>query len=102
VTAFRDPATVHATCEDYRAAASIDLEHDEADLDRPVRCPVLVLWGARGFVARRYDVLESWRRRAELVSGRALDCGHFVPEELPEQTAAALAEFLSGAPVCGA
>jgi haloacetate dehalogenase len=102
VTAFHDPATVHATCEDYRAAASIDLEHDEADLDRPVRCPVLVLWGARGFVARRYDVLESWRRRAEQVSGRALDCGHFVPEEAPDQTAVALAEFLSGAPGCGA
>jgi haloacetate dehalogenase len=102
VTAFGDPATVHATCEDYRAAASIDLEHDEADLDHPVRCPVLVLWGARGFVARRYDVLESWRRRAELVSGRALDCGHFVPEEAPDQTAAALSEFLSGAPGCGA
>ncbi|HEX3825779.1 MAG TPA: alpha/beta hydrolase [Sporichthyaceae bacterium] len=101
VTAFRDPATVHASCEDYRAAASIDLEHDEADLDRRVACPVLVLWGGRGFVARRYDVLECWGRRAERVSGAALDCGHFVPEEAPERTAAALEEFLAGMPGCG-
>ncbi|HEX3610304.1 MAG TPA: alpha/beta hydrolase [Sporichthyaceae bacterium] len=93
--AFRDPATVHATCEDYRAAASIDLEHDEADLDRRVTCPVLVLWGARGFVGRRYDVLECWGRRAQQVSGTAVDSGHFLPEEAPAETLAALEEFLA-------
>jgi haloacetate dehalogenase len=93
--AFRDPATVHATCEDYRAAASIDLEHDEADLDRRVTCPVLVLWGARGFVGRRYDVLECWGRRAQHVSGTAVDSGHFLPEEAPAETLAALEEFLA-------
>jgi haloacetate dehalogenase len=102
VAAFRDPATVHATCEDYRAAASIDLEHDEADMDARLRCPVLVLWGGRGFVGRRYDVLECWGRRAEQVSGAALDCGHFVPEEAPEATVAALEKFLSDVPGCAA
>ncbi len=80
---FRDPAVIHATCEDYRAAVSIDFEHDEADLDRRIASPLLVLWGARGFVARTYDVLESWRERAADVQGRALDCGHFLPEEQP-------------------
>jgi haloacetate dehalogenase len=93
--AFRDPATVHATCEDYRAAASIDLEHDEADLACRVTCPVLVLWGARGFVGRRYDVLECWGRRAQQVSGTAVDSGHFLPEEAPAETLAALEEFLA-------
>jgi haloacetate dehalogenase len=102
VAAFRDPAAVHASCEDYRAAASIDLEHDEADLDRRIRCPVLVLWGGRGFVGRRYDVLECWGRRAEHVSGAALDCGHFVPEEAPAPTIAALEKFLSDVPGCAA
>src|SRR5450756_562880 len=52
---FRDPATIHASCEDYRAAASIDLVHDEADMDRKIACPVLVLWGANGLVGKKYD-----------------------------------------------
>ncbi len=80
---FSDPATIHATCEDYRAAATIDLEHDTEDLDRKVQCPLLVLWGEHGFVHRRYDVLAVWRDRAEQVQGRALPSGHFVPEEAP-------------------
>ena len=91
---FRDPAVIHATCEDYRAAASIDLEHDEADLDRAVRCPLLALWGSRGFVGRKYDVVDLWRRRAPLARGHALDCGHFLAEEVPEETLRALEEFL--------
>jgi haloacetate dehalogenase len=89
--AFRDPATIHATCEDYRAAATIDLEHDEADLDRKLACPVLCLWGARGAVGQMYgDVTRIWRERAREVRGQALDCGHFLPEEAPEATLAAV------------
>jgi haloacetate dehalogenase len=94
---FKDPATIHASCEDYRAAASIDLAHDEADLDRRIECPVLALWGRRGLMERHFDVLATWRERAAgPVSGRALDCGHYLPEELPRETAAALLEFFGG------
>jgi haloacetate dehalogenase len=94
---FKDPATIHATCEDYRAAASIDLAHDEADLEHKIACPVLALWGKRGLMERHFDVLATWRERAAgAVSGHALECGHFLPEERPEETAAALLEFFSG------
>src|SRR5436305_7581636 len=72
---FSNPATIHATCEDYRASASIDLQHDEADLDQKVTCSVLALWGERGVVGRRYDVLQVWRERAHDVHGKALPGG---------------------------
>jgi len=91
---FRDPAAIHASCEDYRAAATIDLDHDRADLDRKVRCPLLVLWGAHGLVGQLYDVLGTWRERAEDVTGRAIDCGHYLAEEAPADTLAALQAFL--------
>jgi haloacetate dehalogenase len=91
---FSDPATIHGSCEDYRAAAGIDLEHDAADLARKVSCPLLVLWGAKGVVARSYDVLAVWRERAGDVRGRALPCGHFLPEEAPDETLAELLAFL--------
>ena len=91
---FRDPATIHATCEDYRAAAGIDLEHDRADRERKIACPLLVLWGAGGVIERTYDTLAVWRARAEDASGRALPCGHFLPEEAPEETLAELVAFL--------
>ena len=92
---FRDPATIHATCEDYRAAATIDLSHDEADLDHKIACPVLALWGEKGFLHKRYDVLAIWRERAVDVRGKAVSCGHFLPEEAPEETLAELRTFLS-------
>jgi haloacetate dehalogenase len=92
---FHDPATIHATCEDYRAAATIDLTHDEADLGRQIACPVLALWGEKGFLHKRYDVLAIWRERAVDVRGKALSCGHFLPEEAPEETLAELRTFLS-------
>ena len=92
---FRDPATIHATCEDYRAAATIDLSHDEADLDHKIACPVLALWGEKGFLHKRYDVLAIWRERAVDVRGKAVPCGHFLPEEAPEETLAELRTFLS-------
>ena len=91
---FRDPAAIHGSCEDYRAAASIDLEHDRADEDARIGCPLLVLWGERGLVGRRYDVLNVWREKADDVRGQGIDCGHFLPEEKPQETLAALQEFL--------
>ena len=91
---FRDPATIHATCEDYRAAAGIDLDHDRADLDRKIGCPLLALWGAEGVIERSYDVIEIWRERAREVRGKALPCGHFLAEEAPEETLAGLLDFL--------
>lgn len=88
-------ATIHGSCEDYRAAATIDLEHDEADLDVKVACPTLVLWGAMGQINRRYDALAVWRERATDVDGEAMPSGHFVPEEAPEETFRALRTFLT-------
>jgi len=93
VRCFSRPETIHATCEDYRAAAGIDLEHDGADLYRRVHAPLLVLWGARGIMHQIYDVPATWRARAERVTSKALDCGHFLAEEAPEETLAALREF---------
>lgn len=95
---FGDPATIHASCEDYRAAASLDLVHDEADLGRRLSCPLLVLWGARGFIARQYDVLAVWRERAADLRGWAVPSGHFLPEEAPEETYQALAAFFREEP----
>lgn len=88
-----DAATVHAGCEDYRAGASIDLLHDRADAEATVRCPTLVLWSREG-IGSNYDVAEIWRRRAPDLRGHAVDCGHFIAEERPEETAAELPEFV--------
>jgi haloacetate dehalogenase len=92
---FREPAMLHASCEDYRAGASIDLEHDEADLTRKPATPLLALWGKRGAMERNFDVLTTWRERFATVSGKALDCGHFLPEEKPDETAAELLAFFA-------
>ena len=92
---FSDPAAIHASCEDYRAAASIDLAHDEADMDRKIANPVLVLWGANGIVGRKYDVLAVWRERATQVSGKALPSGHWLTEEVPDETLAEVKRFLA-------
>ena len=91
---FRDPLTIGGTCADYRAAATIDLEHDRQDLDRKITCPVLVLWGNQGLMERKYDVLELWRDRAHNVRGYSLPCGHFLPEEAPEATYCYIRSFL--------
>jgi len=91
---FRDPLTIGGTCADYRAAATIDLEHDRQDLDRKITCPVLVLWGNQGLMERKYDVLELWRDRALDVRGYSLPCGHFLPEEAPEATYGYIRSFL--------
>jgi len=92
--AFKNPATVHAMCEDYRAGASIDLEHDETDLNRKIACPLLVLWGLQGNVGRLFDVMAIWRERAADVRGRGLPAGHNLQLDLPEQTLAELRAFL--------
>jgi len=88
------PGTVEAICEDYRAAASIDLEHDRLDADRRVLAPLLALWGARGVVGTLYDVLQTWRELAVDVRGEGLDCGHVPQEEVPLATVERLLSFL--------
>ena len=92
---FRDPATIHSNCEDYRAAASIDMKHDEADIGRKIFCPLLALWGERGALHRMFDVLAAWRERAANVSGEPLPGRHFLPEEVPDETLAELQVFLN-------
>ena len=89
-----DAATIRATNEEFRAAATIDLVHDEADRERRISCPTLLLWSATRMWAK-YGVLEIWRTRADDVSGVPLDCGHFLPEEDPAKTSAELIRFLS-------
>jgi haloacetate dehalogenase len=95
---YRLPGGIHSVCEDYRAAASIDLEHDAVDTGagRKLAMPLLALWGSRGVVGELFDVLATWRAVASDVRGQPLDCGHSPQEECPGQTAAALSEFLSG------
>ena len=88
-----DAEAIRAISEEYRASATIDLIHDEADQEHKISCPTLVLWSATGMWAK-YDILEIWKSRAEDVQGVALDCGHFLPEEEPERTAAELLRFL--------
>jgi haloacetate dehalogenase len=99
IKALQDPAHAHAICEEYRAAATLDREHDRADLaaGRKITCPVLVLWSLRGALETWYagegGPLMLWRDWAGDVRGRGLEAGHFFPEELPDQTAEALAGF---------
>lgn len=91
---FSRPEAIRASCDDYRAAATIDLSHDRADIERRIASQTLVLWGINGLVGRNYDVLAIWRERATEVRGVMLDCGHFLPEERPEETRRALEDFL--------
>ena len=96
VRAFKDPRTIHATCEDYRAAASIDLIHDKQDLRKKLKMPLLALWGKQGVIEALFDCLADWREVAADVRGRALNCGHFIPEEKPAELLAELRRFLKG------
>ena len=93
VRAFKDPRTVHSTCEDYRAAATIDLMHDQKDRAR-LKMPLLALWGKQGVVEALFDCLADWREVASDVRGRALSCGHFIAEEKPKELLAELRKFL--------
>jgi haloacetate dehalogenase len=98
IRCFRDPEVIHASCEDYRAGAFVDCQLDEADLaaGRKIACPVLALWGDKGRPHKRRQVMDTWRRWAADVRGEGLPCGHFLPEEAPDRTRAALERFCSG------
>ncbi|CDG82974.1 alpha/beta fold hydrolase [Janthinobacterium agaricidamnosum] len=93
---LQDPAAIHGMCEDYRASAGIDLEHERTDLaaGNKIACPMLALWGAQGVVAQCFDPLAEWDLLAEQVSGKALPCGHYIPEEAPEPLLAEVLPFL--------
>jgi haloacetate dehalogenase len=91
---FRDPATIHAICEDYRAAASIDLAHDKGDLDKKIQCPLLVLWSEKGPFHRMYNVLKTWQDRAVQAQGKSMPTGHFLPEQMPDELTQELKAFL--------
>ena len=94
---LRDPATIHGICEDYRASASIDLEYERQDLaaGNTIRCDVLALWGKQGVIERCFDPLTEWRKFTQegRLGGRALACGHYVPEEAPEELLAEVLPF---------
>jgi haloacetate dehalogenase len=90
---FSDPAVIHASCEDYRAAATIDIRHDDEDGDRKLSQPLLALWGENGIIGRCFDPLALWRLRARDVRGRALPGGHYLAEEVPDLVAAEFAAF---------
>ncbi|MBN3722608.1 alpha/beta fold hydrolase [Burkholderia sp. Ac-20379] len=94
-----DPATAHGICEDYRASVTIDLDHDRADLaeGRKLACPMLALWGADGVIGQCFDPLAEWRRWSDSVTGHALPCGHYIPEEAPDALLDAALPFLRGA-----
>jgi haloacetate dehalogenase len=101
VAQFEDMSHIHAICEQYRAAATLDRANDDADSEgHPIKCPVLALWSERGAVAEWYEPLDIWREWAGDVRGGPLPSGHFIPEELPEQLADAIVAF-SGAPDAG-
>ncbi len=87
-------SSIPAICEDYRAAATIDLAHDAADAERRIAVPLLALWGGEGTVGALYDVLDTWRDKALDVRGRALPCGHCLQEEEPDAVLAELLAFL--------
>ena len=93
--ALRQPGAVHAMCEDYRASATIDLEHDRADIERgnKVACPLRVLWGEYGVIEKCFTPLDEWRRVARDVGGRPLPCGHYIPEEAPDALVAEMLAF---------
>jgi haloacetate dehalogenase len=92
---FRDPETIRATCDEYRAGATIDLAHDRADLSRKVTVPLLILWGGQSGQGSGYDLLKVWRDHATDVRGHGIDSGHFIPEERPDEVYRDLREFFS-------
>jgi haloacetate dehalogenase len=95
---FRNPATVHAMCEDYRACATVDLAMDSADFaaGKKITCPMLLLWGATGAVGRLHEPVQIWKDyAANIVGAKALPCGHYLSEEAPEETYAELRAFFA-------
>lgn len=94
---FGNPETIRATCDEYRAGASIDLVHDRADLARKVTVPLLILWGAHSGQGSGYDLLKVWRDHATDVRGHGIESGHFIPEEKPDEVYRDLAGFFGAA-----
>ncbi|RQO36030.1 alpha/beta hydrolase [Herminiimonas sp. KBW02] len=94
---LRDPATIHGICEDYRASAGIDLEHERADLaaGNKIQAPMLTLWGKHGVIEQCFQPLEEWQHLAANVHGHALDCGHYIPEDEPQLLLDEVLPFLS-------
>jgi len=90
------PENIHAVCEDYRAAVSIDLVHDEADMHKKLTRPVLVLWGEKSHVNRSFKPIEAWLERATDVRGKMLPCGHYPAEQSPDETYVELRSFFGG------
>jgi haloacetate dehalogenase len=99
VRCFSDPRSIHASCEDYRASGTIDLEQDRADRGRKLQMPVQALWGSQAVIGQQFDCLSDWREVAESVTGHALDCGHFLPEEAPRETLEAVTRFVQQHPI---
>jgi haloacetate dehalogenase len=94
--AFTLPGTIRAGLEDYRAAATRDFDDDERDLGRKLACPMLVIWGELGKMHTLFDVLGTWKEKAGRAEGHPLPCGHFIPEEAPDELLADLRPFLRG------
>jgi haloacetate dehalogenase len=92
---FGTPEGIHAACEDYRAGATVDLANDRADSigNRKIACPTLILWGSRGVIGRIFKPLETWLDFVTSPTGEPIECGHFIPEEKPEETLRALRTF---------
>ena len=91
---WRDPGMIHGSCADYAAAATRDLEHDEADLERKVECPALILFGANGTMAMCFDIPAEWRKRCRNVTAQTIPGGHFFADQSPDETAGKLVAFL--------
>ena len=92
---FRNPDMVHASCEDYRAAATTDIDHDNADGGKMVEAPLLVIWGKTGAIEACFDPLALWRLRARRVEGHSLPAGHYLAEQVPQETADSLGRFFA-------
>ena len=95
LNAFKQADTIHSSCEDYRAAASIDIEHDNEDNGKKLLMPILALWGKHGVIESCFDALKLWRLRADQVEGEALQSGHYMAEEIPIEVAKRMSDFFS-------
>jgi haloacetate dehalogenase len=93
--AFEDPAAIHASCEDYRAAASIDIAHDDADGNKKLMTPIKVIWAESGVIGRCFDPLKLWRQRAENVEGESVNATHYMAEEIPKEISGLMLDFFA-------
>ena len=93
---FSKPENIHGSCEDYRAAATIDLIHDKKDRLTKLSIPIHTLWGRKGFIGQAYNPIKIWESYTNAtVSGKSIDCGHFIPEEKPKETVEEISNFLN-------